>query len=93
MIGATAGVGMVTHAASSAAGGLASKMILSYFTGINPPYNKESRRRMRYIQQKYAQAYGAGVHGEDACSVIQQIGMLLSKTNKLNRFITKLLSF
>lgn len=84
MIGATAGVGMVTHAASSAAGGLASKMILNYFTGINPPYNKESRRRMRYIQQKYAQAYGAGVHGEDACSVIQQIGMLSSKTNKFD---------
>ena len=74
MITGVAATGMVTHAASSAAGGLASKMILNYFTGINPTYNKESRRRMRYIQQKYAYAYGSGVHGEDACSIIQQIG-------------------
>lgn len=46
MIGAGA-AGLATHAVGSAAGGVASRMIMSYFTGFNPPYNKESRRRMR----------------------------------------------
>jgi hypothetical protein len=48
MIGAAAGAGIVTHAASSAAGSLASHLIVQWFTGFNPAYNKEDRRKMRF---------------------------------------------
>lgn len=42
--------------------------------GFNPNYNKEDRRRMRYIQLKYAQAYDEGASG-DPNTVISNIGL------------------
>jgi hypothetical protein len=61
--------------ASSLAGSAFSKVLMSILLGnFNPEYNRESRRRMRYIQQKYSLAYEGGKAGEDPCAIIQQIG-------------------
>lgn len=47
--------------------------ISSSFPGFNPKYKKEDQKRMRYIQLKYAQAYGdQGVESPDV--VIHRIG-------------------
>ena len=51
------------------------------FGSYNPVYKKKDRRRMRYIQQKYAQAYSAGVL-EDPTTIITRIGLrCISKYN------------
>ena len=44
------------------------------FADFNPNYKKEDRKRMRYIQGKYAQAYGDS--SDDPNSVIAAIGTL-----------------
>jgi hypothetical protein len=71
--------GMIAAAAtstvSSMAGSAFSQILLSIVLGnFNPEYNKESRKRMRYIQQKYSIAYEGGQSGEDPCSIIAKIG-------------------
>jgi hypothetical protein len=42
------------------------------FLAFNPNYSKEDRKRMRYIQTKFAQAYSES--NEDANAVITSIG-------------------
>ena len=52
------GVGSgVTAVASTVVQSTISALI---FGSFNPTYNKLNQKRMRYIQQKYAQAYGNG---------------------------------
>lgn len=71
--------GTIATAASSTASSLAgnafSQVLLSIVMGnFNPEYNREARKRMRYIQQKYSLAYEGGQNGEDPCSIISKIG-------------------
>ena len=62
-------------AAGSASSAVASHLISAILTGnFNPEYNKLHRKKMRYIQQKYALAYGGGQGGEDPYAIIQKIG-------------------
>lgn len=62
-----------TSAASSAASSVFSQVLVSILFGnFNPEYNREARRRMRYIQQKFAMAYSSSAT-EDANSVIHSI--------------------
>ena len=44
-----------------------------FFGSYNKEYRIEDQKRMRYIQSKYAQAYGSQ-GGEDAETVIHRIG-------------------
>ena len=61
MIGASAGAASaVGSAAASGVGSLVSGIL---FGGFNPKYSKEHCRKMRYIQQKYAEAYGDSASG------------------------------
>lgn len=52
--------GMASGAASSAGSMLEQAATALFFGSFNPKYKKEDRKRMRYIQAKYAQAYGDG---------------------------------
>jgi hypothetical protein len=68
------GGGLISGAAKGAGYTIASSAVLSYLMGTyNPHYKKQDRKRMRYIQRKYAMAYGGGVTGEDAGAIIHQI--------------------
>jgi len=51
----------------------ATSQLINLITTTNPNYSREDQRRMRYLQRKYAQAYGAE-GGEDAESCIAKIG-------------------
>lgn len=55
---------IVAVGAASAAGVAGTIVADLFFGGFNPNYSKEDRRRMRYIQLKYAQAYCTGETGE-----------------------------
>ena len=67
----------VAQTASSTASQVFSNVLLSIVLGnFNPNYSKENRRRMRYIQQKYALAYDGGQAGEDQFAIIEKIGEL-----------------
>lgn len=59
-LGATAAVGSLAASAGSSA---FSKIAGELFGSFNPKYKKLDRKRMRYIQNKYARAYGSS--GED----------------------------
>lgn len=64
-----------THTMSSAASSAFSIVLTSLLQGtFNPDYNKEARKRMRYIQQKYSIAYEGGKAGEDPSNIIKAIG-------------------
>jgi hypothetical protein len=52
--------------------------IVAAYNNYNPTYNKEARRRMRYIQHKYALAYGESSGDEDPAATIQKIGKCLN---------------
>lgn len=65
-----------TSTASNVAGAAFSQVLMSIVMGnFNPEYNKEARKRMRYIQQKYSLAYEGGKAGEDPCGIISKIGI------------------
>ena len=54
---------------------LATQIIIRIMNGnFNPNYKKEDRRRMKYIQKKYALSYQSGISGEEADVVIANIG-------------------
>ncbi len=62
-------------AVSSAATTAFSKVLMYILLGsYNPDYNKENRKRMRYIQQKYSLAYDGGQADDDPCAIIKKIG-------------------
>lgn len=62
MIGASASAaGAVGSAAASGVTSLVSGIL---FGNFNPNYKKEHQRKMRYIQQKYAEAYGESGSGD-----------------------------
>jgi hypothetical protein len=68
-LGAAGAAGSVAASAGSAA---FSKIAGEIFGSFNPKYKKLHRQRMRYIQKKYARAYGgsAGASGEDDANEI-----------------------
>ena len=51
-------------ASSAVSSGIAAFVSGVIFGSYNPSYNKEDRRRIRYIQLKYAQAYGGNESNE-----------------------------
>lgn len=61
MIGA--GAGAASAVGSAAASGVGSLVTGILFGGFNPKYSKEHGRKIRYIQQKYAEAYGDSASG------------------------------
>lgn len=69
---ASVGSGVAQGMAKTAAAEIVMNAI---FGNFNPTYNKESRRRMRYIQQKYALAYGPPGAAADAGTIIKDIGL------------------
>lgn len=85
------GVAVTASAVSAVASSAISKGIGDLFSNdINPEYKKESLMRMRYVQQKYAMAYGAGVIGEDYDSIIKKLdpqSRLLLDTNRFGSHI------
>ena len=50
---------------------VASSIYSSIFGGFNPDYSKDNQKRMRYIQAKYAMAYGAA-GGDDPNAIIAE---------------------
>lgn len=58
MIGASAGASAASAVGSAAANGVGALVSGVLFGGFNPRYSKEHCKKMRYIQQKYAEAYG-----------------------------------
>lgn len=52
--------GVASGLASSAGSAFESVLGAIFFGSFNPKYKKEDKRRMRYIQSKYSQAYGDG---------------------------------
>lgn len=76
---------MIASAALSTTSSVASTVfsqvlnsIVAAYNNYNPAYNKEARRRMRYIQHKYALAYGETSGDEDPAATIQKIGTNLN---------------
>jgi len=89
---------MLAHAALSTASSVSSTIfsqvlnsIVQAYNNYNPNYNKEARRRMRYIQHKYALAYAEGSMDEDPSATIQKIGKVFIPYDC--RLFTKLLFF
>lgn len=67
--------GAAVAAGGSAVSTVISQVIIRIFTGtFNPAYKKEDRRKMRYIQKKYALAYQSTSGGDDSAAVISSIG-------------------
>lgn len=79
----------VSHAISGLIFGCKSIIFLLFICllAFNPNYNKEDRKRMRYIQNKYAQAYSDS--NEDANVVIASVGssflFLLSELSQITK--------
>lgn len=72
---------MVAEELGGAIGGatkaVTNQLVTSLFFGsFNKEYKQEDQKRMRYIQSKYAQAYGSK-GGEDPETVIHRIGMYI----------------
>ena len=71
MIAASAGASAASAVGSAAASGVGSLVSGILFGGFNPKYKKEHCKKIRYIQQKYAEAYGEGGSGDgDLNSII-----------------------
>ena len=67
--------GAAVAAGGSAMSTVVSQIIIRILSGtFNPSYSKEDRRRMRYIQKKYALAYQSESGGDDSTAVISSIG-------------------
>jgi hypothetical protein len=67
-----------TGAASAAARVATSVVTTLLFGSFNPDYRKLDQKRMRYIQFKYALAYGSSGEAEDPATIIHNIGEVLS---------------
>lgn len=68
--------GAAAGAGANAASAVISQIIIRIFTGtFNPTYNKENRRRMRYVQKKYALAYQSSSAGGNSATIIEEIGI------------------
>jgi hypothetical protein len=69
--------GAAVAAGGNAASAVISQIIIRIFTGtFNPAYKKVDKRRMRYIQKKFALAYQSGSSSDDSAAVIASIGTL-----------------
>jgi hypothetical protein len=70
--------GAAVTVGGSAISTVISQVIIRIFNGTyNPAYKKEDRRKMRYIQKKYALAYQTTNGGDDSAAVISTIGKLI----------------
>lgn len=70
--------GAAVTAGGNAASAVISHIIIRYLTGtFNPAYKKEDRRRIRYIQKKYALAYQSETASDDPAAIIASAGMKL----------------
>ena len=71
------GGSVATKVAGSAGKAVAMQVAMSFLNrSYNPKYKKSDRKKMRYIQQKYASAYEGGSNGEDPCAIIKAIGKI-----------------
>lgn len=52
--------GVISGVASTVGSSIEYAAVGLLFGGFNPKYKKEERKKIRYIQSKYAQAYGNG---------------------------------
>jgi hypothetical protein len=69
--------GAAITATGSAASTVVSQVIIRLLTGtFNPNYKKNDRRRMRYIQKKYAAAYRDSTSADDSTAIISAIGII-----------------
>ena len=53
--------GIATGVVTSTGNAIGEIATAIFWGSFNPKYNKEDRRRIRYIQNKYCQAYGNGI--------------------------------